>query len=73
MRAEAKNYVIGVDGGGTKTVAALADLDGKILRIGRTGSSSPRNVGIKRAAQNIAQAIKKFLKKEKTEGFYQLL
>lgn len=65
MRAEAKNYVIGVDGGGTKTVAALADLDGKILRIGRTGSSSPRNVGIKRAAQNIAQAIKKVFKKGK--------
>ena len=24
-------YVIGIDGGGTKTVAALADLNGKVL------------------------------------------
>ena len=65
MKAKPDNYVIGVDGGGTKTVAALADLAGRILKIGRAGSSSPRNVGIKRAAQNIAQAIKKAFKKGK--------
>lgn len=66
MEDRFENYVIGVDGGGTKTVAALADLDGKILKLGRTGPSSPRNVGIKRAAQNIAQAIKKVFKKGKS-------
>ena len=31
MREELENYVIGVDGGGTKTVAALANLNGEIL------------------------------------------
>lgn len=56
-----KKYVIGVDGGGTKTVAALADLNGKILSIAKSGSSNPRNVGIKISAENIAKAINKVL------------
>lgn len=62
-----KKFVIGVDGGGTKTIAALANLRGKILRIGKSGSSNPRNVGIKKSGENIAQAIKKVLKKRKVE------
>lgn len=54
-------YVIGVDGGGTKTVAALAYLNGKILKMAKAGPSSPVNVGIKIAGKNIAQGIKKVL------------
>ncbi len=57
-------YVIGVDGGGTKTIAALADLKGKILRLAETGPSNLRNVGIEKAAENIALAIKKVLPKK---------
>lgn len=56
-------YVIGVDGGGTKTVAALADLKGKILKTCKTGPSSPRNVGIEEAVDNIAKGINKLLNK----------
>ena len=56
-------YVIGVDGGGTKTIAALANLNGKILKIGKSGPSNPRNIGIKRATENIAKAIREILKK----------
>lgn len=62
MKKELANFVIGVDGGGTETVAALADLRGKILRIGRAGSSNPRNIGVERAAENIALAIRQVLK-----------
>ena len=58
----AEGYVIGVDGGGTKTIAALADFWGKILKTGKSGSSSPRNVGIKKATDNISKAIKKALR-----------
>lgn len=58
-------YVIGVDGGGTKTIAALADLEGRVLTIAKSGSSNPRNVGIKRAAENIAKAIRGLLKNKK--------
>ncbi|MBZ9569325.1 hypothetical protein KJA16_00190 [Patescibacteria group bacterium] len=57
-------YVIGVDGGGTKTIAALANLKGKILKLAKTGPSNLRNVGIKKAAENIALAIKKVLPKK---------
>lgn len=54
-------YVIGIDGGGTKTVAALADLEGKILRLAKSGPSSPRNVGIKVATKNIVEGIERIL------------
>ncbi len=57
-----KFYVIGVDGGGTKTEAALSDLNGKIFKIAKCGSSSPRNVGIKEAIGNVASAIEYILK-----------
>lgn len=56
------NYVIGVDGGGTKTVAALADLNGKILKIAKTNSSHLRNLGIEKAVENLAEAIYQVLK-----------
>ena len=62
MRGNQK-FVIGVDGGGTKTIAALANLRGKILAFGKSGPSAPRNVGIKTVAKNIAAAIEKVLKK----------
>ena len=65
MKKETKErYVIGVDGGGTKTMVALADLDGEILRLVRVGPSNLRNVGIKKSAQNIALGIKKALPKK---------
>ncbi|UZE93456.1 MAG: hypothetical protein IB617_01320 [Candidatus Nealsonbacteria bacterium] len=60
-----EGYVIGVDGGGTKTIAVLANLEGRILKIARAGSSSPRNVGIKKATDNVAKAINKLLKQKK--------
>lgn len=62
-----KYFVIGVDGGATKTVAALADLSGKILKIGKTGSSSARNIGVEAAAQSVAGAVKKVLPKKKSK------
>ncbi len=54
-------YVIGVDGGATKTAVALADLKGKILRAAKAGPASPRNVGEKIAAENIAYGIERIL------------
>ena len=65
MKKENLHYVIGVDGGGTKTVAALANLRGKILTQSRSGSSNPRNVGIKKAVLNITRAVKPLLKRKK--------
>jgi len=65
MLTEKNNYVIGVDGGGTKTVAALADFKGRILKIANTGPSNPRNNGLKRTAENVVTAIKRVLPKNK--------
>ena len=59
-----KQYVIGVDGGGSKTKAVLADLKGKILARAKTGSAHPRNIGVKKAVENVALAIEKILPKE---------
>jgi len=63
MKKDNKKYVIGVDGGGTKTITALADLSANILKTVKTGPSSPRNVGIQKTAENIAKGINKVLKK----------
>ena len=57
--------VLGVDGGATKTVAAIADLKGKILQKHKGGPSSPRNVGIKETALSIASVIAPLCKKNK--------
>ena len=62
MKKENQNYVIGVDGGGTKTISALADLNLKILKIAKTGPSNLRNVGIEEAVLNISKAILKVIK-----------
>lgn len=63
MLKKNKEYAIGVDGGGTKTITALADLDGNILKTVKTGSSSPRNVGIEETAKNVAEGINRVFKK----------
>jgi len=63
-RKELSEYVVGVDGGGTKTIVALANLDGKILKIWKANSSHPRNLGLKKAIENLAFAIEKVLPKK---------
>ena len=59
-----EKYVIGVDGGGTKTVIALADLGGKVLKKAITGPSSPRNVGADETVENISKGIKRVMGKK---------
>ena len=57
-----QDFVIGVDGGGTKTAVALADMEGKIVSRFISGISHPRNVGIKKAAKSITEGIAGVLK-----------
>ncbi|MBZ9572318.1 hypothetical protein KJA15_03240 [Patescibacteria group bacterium] len=70
MKDKSKNYVIGIDGGGTKTEAALADLTGKILRLAKTGPSSFIKVGVKETVFNITKAIEKLLRKNKRDKIF---
>jgi len=65
MRNKTEKFVIGVDGGGIKTVAALASLEGKILARAKTGSSHPRNLGLKKAVDSIVLVVSEVLKKIK--------
>ena len=59
-----QGYLIGVDGGGTKTVAILANLKGKTLAKSETGSAHPRDIGVAKAVENVALAIERILPKK---------
>ncbi len=62
-----QGYVIGVDGGGSKTAVALANLKGRILVRHQADSSHFRNIGMKNAIENLARAIDKVLSKVRGE------
>ena len=65
-----KEFVIGIDGGGTKTVGVLANLEGKILREIKTGSTNPNKIGFKRAIFNLKDLISKISKGKKIKIAY---
>jgi len=65
MKKKKEHFVLGLDGGGTRTVAGLSDLEGNILRMAQVGPSKPRNIGKKKALENITKAIRRVLRKEK--------
>ena len=49
-------YLLGVDGGATKTLAAVLDLEGRTLHIGRAGPSNEDAVGARVAVSSILDA-----------------
>ncbi len=51
------DYILGVDGGGTKTLALLGDLDGNVLARGTSGSSNYNAVGFDAACSALEIAI----------------
>lgn len=53
----APDLFLGVDGGGTKTLAILTDADLNVLGEGKTGVSNPLRVGVETAVDNIVTAI----------------
>lgn len=55
-------YVIGVDGGGTKTNAAVVGDDLGVIGLGSGGPANSRSVGMEGASANIAQAITEALR-----------
>ena len=50
-------YVLGIDGGGTKTLALLGDLDGNVLARGVSGASNYNAVGFDAACSALESAI----------------
>lgn len=51
------NYILGVDGGGTKTIAQIADSKGKLTVENESGSSNYKSVGKENAQTNINNAV----------------
>jgi N-acetylglucosamine kinase-like BadF-type ATPase len=51
-------YLVGVDGGGSKTIALLADLDGNVLGRGLSGSSNRYVSGFAQATASLNDAIR---------------
>jgi N-acetylglucosamine kinase-like BadF-type ATPase len=51
------NYILGVDGGGTKTLALLGDLDGNVLARGVSGPSNYNAIGFDSACSSLESAI----------------
>jgi len=51
-------FVVGVDGGGSKTVALIADERGRIYGRGESGSSNYHNIGANAAGRAIKKAVK---------------
>jgi N-acetylglucosamine kinase-like BadF-type ATPase len=49
-------YMLGIDGGATKTLAAVLDIEGRSLHIGRAGPSNEDAVGAKAAVQALLDA-----------------
>jgi len=52
-------YILGVDGGGTKTLAVCADINGSIFGVGMSGGSNYHTVGLEKAVDAIKQATDK--------------
>lgn len=66
------NYIIGVDGGGTKTEAVAYDLDGNVLKISLKGFGNPLN-NKEEALRNIHDSIKELTDEygvENLKGLY---
>ncbi len=59
-----EKFVIGIDGGGTKSKIALANLKGEILKIEKGGPLHPTNLSVKKTAKNLEKEIKKILPKK---------
>jgi N-acetylglucosamine kinase-like BadF-type ATPase len=53
-----KGYVLGIDGGGTKTLGLVADLYGRVLGRGVEGSSNPQVVGFENAAEAVLKVVR---------------
>lgn len=51
------SYVLGVDGGNSKTLAAVADETGTVLGLGRAGNSNHQGQGIEPALQQVTAAV----------------
>ncbi|WP_052045308.1 N-acetylglucosamine kinase [Caloranaerobacter azorensis] len=56
-------YIIGIDGGGTKTLGYIGDTDGNILGVFSSGAANYFSIGIDRVKANLEHVIQSLCKK----------
>lgn len=56
QRSDAQRFVMGIDGGGTKTLAAVLDLQERRLHLGHGGPSNPDSAGPEKAGLALLEA-----------------
>jgi len=56
-------YLIGIDGGATKTICTVADLNGNIIGKGSAGPSNYHNIGVEEASKAILSACEDAFRK----------
>ncbi|MBX5477120.1 MAG: hypothetical protein IRZ18_08385, partial [Clostridia bacterium] len=54
-------WVVGVDGGGSRTVAVVCDAAGEVWGVGGAGPSNHRNAGLFRAVRAVETAVRRAL------------
>ncbi|HLS36535.1 MAG TPA: BadF/BadG/BcrA/BcrD ATPase family protein [Bacillota bacterium] len=54
--------VLGIDGGGTKTVGVLARSNGDVLASGEVGATNPNSVGMKKVKQQLSALLQQLKK-----------
>ncbi len=62
------DFILGLDGGGTKTVVQIADCNGKLLAENESGSSNYKSVGVENAEININTAVLGAIRNLKVTG-----
>lgn len=50
-------YILGIDGGGTKTTAVITTADGQVITESTSGASSFPSVGVKKAIENLNRTV----------------
>lgn len=62
------DYILGVDGGGTKTMIAVAGLNGEIIIEKSIGSINFKSIGVDGAVKNFVSGIKSVIKELESDG-----
>jgi glucosamine kinase len=61
-------FVLGIDGGATKTLAALLDIEGGTVHLGQAGPSNEDSVGTRRAVQALLVAAEEAIGRAGIDG-----
>ena len=62
-------FLIGIDGGGTKTDFVLCDTAGRVISRVRKNGSNLNNIGFEKAIGIVKEGINELLKNRESQGY----